>query len=39
MKKHEKSVCVGCGRCVKACLADISPCTIAEEIDENNIEL
>lgn len=25
MKKHEKPVCVGCGRCVKACLAEISP--------------
>jgi len=33
MKKHGQSVCVGCGRCVRACLADISPKTIAEEIE------
>ena len=32
MKKHGKSVCVGCGRCVRACLAEISPQTIAQEI-------
>jgi sulfhydrogenase subunit beta (sulfur reductase) len=34
MKKHGMSVCVGCGRCVKGCLADISPKTIAEAISE-----
>lgn len=33
MKKHGQSVCVGCGRCVRACLADISPKTIAEAIN------
>lgn len=33
MKKHGQSVCVGCGRCVRACLADISPKTIAEKIN------
>lgn len=32
MKKHGQSVCVGCGRCVRACLADISPKKIAEAI-------
>jgi sulfhydrogenase subunit beta (sulfur reductase) len=32
MKKHKQSVCVGCGRCVRACLADISPEKIAEAI-------
>lgn len=32
MAKHGQAVCVGCGRCVRACLADISPKTIAEEI-------
>lgn len=32
MAKHGRSVCVGCGRCVRACLADISPKTIAEAI-------
>jgi len=32
MRKHERSVCVGCGRCVRACLADINPQTIAETI-------
>lgn len=32
MKKHGQAVCVGCGRCVRACLADISPKTIAEAI-------
>ena len=31
MKKHGQSVCVGCGRCVRACLADISPKGIAEK--------
>jgi sulfhydrogenase subunit beta (sulfur reductase) len=25
MKKHNKPICIGCGRCVKACLAEISP--------------
>lgn len=33
MKKHGQSVCVGCGRCVRACLADISPRAIAEAIN------
>ena len=33
MKKHGQSVCVGCGRCVRACLADISPQVIAEAIN------
>jgi len=32
MKKHDQSVCVGCGRCVRACLADISPKKIVEKI-------
>ncbi|MGD9107997.1 MAG: 4Fe-4S dicluster domain-containing protein [Gammaproteobacteria bacterium] len=32
MKKHNQSVCVGCGRCVRACLADISPKKIVEKI-------
>jgi sulfhydrogenase subunit beta (sulfur reductase) len=32
MKKHGKSVCVGCGRCVRACLAKISPEKIAQAI-------
>ncbi len=32
MKKHGQSVCVGCGRCVKACLAKISPKQIAQKI-------
>jgi|WetSurMetagenome_2_1015567.scaffolds.fasta_scaffold107788_2 sulfhydrogenase subunit beta (sulfur reductase) len=36
MKKHGQSVCVGCGRCVRACLADISPKTIAETITGDN---
>jgi len=33
MSKHKMAVCVGCGRCVRACLADISPRTIAEAIN------
>ena len=33
MKKHDQSVCVGCGRCVRACLVEISPKTIAEAIN------
>jgi sulfhydrogenase subunit beta (sulfur reductase) len=33
MKKHGQAVCVGCGRCVRACLVDISPKTIAEAIN------
>ena len=32
MKKHGRSVCVGCGRCGRACLADIGPKKIAEAI-------
>ena len=32
MKKHGQSVCVGCGRCVRACLADINPKTVVEKI-------
>jgi len=32
MKKHGQAVCVGCGRCVRACLAEISPKTITEKI-------
>jgi len=36
MKKHNQSVCVGCGRCVRACLADISPVTIVEELTKTS---
>ncbi len=36
MKKHGQSVCVGCGRCVRACLADISPVTIVEELTKTS---
>jgi NAD(P)H-flavin reductase/NAD-dependent dihydropyrimidine dehydrogenase PreA subunit len=32
MEKHNQSVCVGCGRCVRACLPNISPKDIAEAI-------
>ena len=32
MAKHGQAVCVGCGRCVRACLVDISPKTIVEKI-------
>ena len=32
MRKHHQPVCVGCGRCVRACLADISPKEIVEII-------
>ncbi|EKE01203.1 MAG: response regulator receiver protein [uncultured bacterium] len=35
MKKHGQSACVGCGRCVRACLAEISPKKIAEAINGN----
>lgn len=34
MKKHGQAVCVGCGRCVRACLASISPKVIAEAIND-----
>jgi sulfhydrogenase subunit beta (sulfur reductase) len=34
MKKHGQSTCVGCGRCVRACLAEISPKKIAAVISE-----
>jgi sulfhydrogenase subunit beta (sulfur reductase) len=33
MQKHGQSVCVGCGRCVRACLAEISPKKIAAAIN------
>ena len=36
MKKHNQAVCVGCGRCVRACLADISPVTIVEELTKTS---
>ena len=32
MKKHGQSVCVGCGRCVRACLAEISPKKIVQTL-------
>ena len=32
MEKHDHPVCVGCGRCVRGCLADISPRTIVEAL-------
>lgn len=34
MRKHNQPVCVGCGRCVRACLANISPKTIIEKIND-----
>ncbi len=37
MKKYGQSVCVGCGRCVRACLAEISPNTIAKTILTQNV--
>jgi sulfhydrogenase subunit beta (sulfur reductase) len=36
MEKHKQAVCVGCGRCVRACLAEISPKTIAAAISGDN---
>lgn len=36
MKKHKQSVCVGCGRCVRACLAEISPKHIAQTIADEH---
>jgi ferredoxin len=36
MKKHNQAVCVGCGRCVRACLAEISPKKIVEKIVGEN---
>jgi len=32
MKKHGQAVCVGCGRCVRACLAEISPKKIVQTL-------
>ena len=32
MTKHGQSVCVGCGRCVRTCLAEISPKKIVETL-------
>lgn len=37
MKKHGQAVCVGCGRCVRACLAEISPRTIAAAIVDTEV--
>jgi len=34
MRKHGQSACVGCGRCVRACLVDISPKVITEVLTE-----
>jgi len=39
MKKHGQAVCVGCGRCVRACLADISPKVIAEAVGADQEQL
>jgi len=39
MTKHGKSVCVGCGRCVRSCLADISPVTIVEALTATSKEM
>ena len=36
MLKHGRSVCVGCGRCVRSCLADISPVTIVDALTETS---
>jgi sulfhydrogenase subunit beta (sulfur reductase) len=40
MKKHDHPVCVGCGRCVRACLADISPKKIVQALtgEEEEVE-
>lgn len=35
MDKHHQSACVGCGRCSRACLAEIHPDTIVEEISRD----
>lgn len=32
MKKHAQPACIGCGRCVRACLSEINPKTIVEEL-------
>jgi len=32
MKKHSQPACIGCGRCVRACLSGINPKTIVEQI-------
>ncbi len=32
MRKHGQAVCVGCGRCVRACLAEISPKKIVQTL-------
>ncbi len=39
MLKHGRSVCVGCGRCVRSCLADISPVTIVEVLTKTSKEM
>lgn len=36
MKKHGMAVCVGCGRCVRACLVEISPKKIAAALVEDS---
>jgi NAD(P)H-flavin reductase/NAD-dependent dihydropyrimidine dehydrogenase PreA subunit len=38
MDKFDQPVCVGCGRCVRACLADISPVTIVEALNGESEE-
>ena len=39
MTKHGRSVCVGCGRCVRSCLAEISPVTIVEALTATSKEM
>lgn len=36
MKKHAQPACVGCGRCVRACLSEISPKAIVETLNGEN---
>lgn len=38
MVKHGQSGCVGCGRCVRACLAEISPKKIVETLTGDQTE-
>lgn len=36
MSKYGKSFCVGCGRCGRACLAEINPVSVVNQLIESN---
>lgn len=38
MAKHNRNLCVGCGRCVRACKADISPIEVLKFFEKKGVD-